>query len=418
MLLAFTAVDAGRRRGAAGPERDRRTTGAPSSRTTAGTVRTDAALVQAQLDRLANPNTAVTPPLRRAVESRAQVSGGPARPRRPARADQRTALVVADSGMPRGQLGQLAGKRATRLSSRRAPASRSSRSPDRRVAAVAAMPVYARPRGARWSAPCSWPGPPAAEPRHPRAVAHPRHGRPSARCSPRRCWPSRLARWVSRPLAGLDSRGRAGSPTATWRSGPWSARGRRSCAGWAPTFNTMAGRLEALVHGNRAMIADVSHQLRTPLAALRLRLDLLAADTDSGHRARAGRRAGGTGPAVPAGGRPARGGPGRERGAGADPVDVAEAARRAGGGLAPGGRRPGHPLEARAPDAGQRDGRRTGSARAGAGLDRRRAPGAGPGQPDRQRARGAERRADQVTVTTEATAAGRADHRRPTTGRA
>src|SRR6185437_13581980 len=48
----------------------------------------------------------------------------------------------------------------------------------------------------------------------------------------------------------------------------------------ATTFNTMAGRLEALVHGNRAVIADVSHQLRTPLAALRLRLDLLAADPD------------------------------------------------------------------------------------------------------------------------------------------
>ena len=48
----------------------------------------------------------------------------------------------------------------------------------------------------------------------------------------------------------------------------------------AATFNTMAARLEALVHGHRAMMADVSHQLRTPLAALRLRLDLLAQDSD------------------------------------------------------------------------------------------------------------------------------------------
>src|SRR6185437_13468503 len=47
----------------------------------------------------------------------------------------------------------------------------------------------------------------------------------------------------------------------------------------AATFNMMAGRLEALVHGHRAMLADASHQLRTPLTALPLRLDLLAADS-------------------------------------------------------------------------------------------------------------------------------------------
>src|ERR1700730_3768610 len=87
-----------------------------------------------------------------------------------------------------------------------------------------------------------------------------------------------LARWVSRPLAGLDTAaGRLADGDLAIRavvdSGPPELRRL------ATTFNTMAGRLEALVHGNRAVIADVSHQLRTPLAALRLRLDLLAADT-------------------------------------------------------------------------------------------------------------------------------------------
>jgi signal transduction histidine kinase len=88
-----------------------------------------------------------------------------------------------------------------------------------------------------------------------------------------------LARWVSRPLAGLDTAaGRLADGDLDIRavvdSGPPELRRL------ATTFNTMAGRLEALVHGNRAVIADVSHQLRTPLAALRLRLDLLAADPD------------------------------------------------------------------------------------------------------------------------------------------
>jgi len=93
-----------------------------------------------------------------------------------------------------------------------------------------------------------------------------------------------LVRWVSRPLAGLTSAaGRLADgdleSRAVVHSGPPELRRLAS------TFNTMAGRLEALVHGNRAVIADVSHQLRTPLAALRLRLDLLAADTDpaTGH---------------------------------------------------------------------------------------------------------------------------------------
>jgi signal transduction histidine kinase len=86
-----------------------------------------------------------------------------------------------------------------------------------------------------------------------------------------------LAQWLSKPLLGLDAAARRLadgdlSIRATTGTGPPELRRL------AGTFNTMAGRLEALVHGSRAVVADVSHQLRTPLAALRLRLDLLAAD--------------------------------------------------------------------------------------------------------------------------------------------
>ncbi|MEW1868570.1 MULTISPECIES: HAMP domain-containing sensor histidine kinase [Streptomyces] len=85
----------------------------------------------------------------------------------------------------------------------------------------------------------------------------------------------RLARWVSRPLSTLDAAAR--------RLGEGALDERADVGGGPPevrrlaaTFNTMAARTEALVHGHRAVIADVSHQLRTPLAALRLRLDVLA----------------------------------------------------------------------------------------------------------------------------------------------
>jgi signal transduction histidine kinase len=86
-----------------------------------------------------------------------------------------------------------------------------------------------------------------------------------------------LARWVSRPLAQLDSAARKIA------DGDLSVRAKTSYGPpdlrrTAATFNMMAGRLEALVHGHRAMLADASHQLRTPLTALRLRLDLLAVD--------------------------------------------------------------------------------------------------------------------------------------------
>src|SRR5262245_37082767 len=88
-----------------------------------------------------------------------------------------------------------------------------------------------------------------------------------------------LARWVRRPLSALDAAAQQlGGGALETRSG--TGHGPPEVRRLAQTFNTMAGRLEALVHGNRAMMADVSHQLRTPLAALRLRLDVLTQDAD------------------------------------------------------------------------------------------------------------------------------------------
>jgi signal transduction histidine kinase len=88
-----------------------------------------------------------------------------------------------------------------------------------------------------------------------------------------------LARWVSGPLSSLDSAAqRLGSGELDTRS--QTGQGPPEVRRLARHFNAMAGRLETLVHGNRATMADVSHQLRTPLTALRLRLELLAQDAD------------------------------------------------------------------------------------------------------------------------------------------
>ncbi len=96
-----------------------------------------------------------------------------------------------------------------------------------------------------------------------------------------------LARWVGRPLRAVDAAARQlgeGRLEARTAGGGGPVEVRRLSA----TFNTMAARMETLIHGNRAVVADVSHQLRTPLTALRLRLDVLAADADESTAAELG----------------------------------------------------------------------------------------------------------------------------------
>ena len=52
----------------------------------------------------------------------------------------------------------------------------------------------------------------------------------------------------------------------------------------ATTFNTMAGRVEGLVQGQRDLMAAVSHELRTPLTRMRLHLELLPDTPDPAAR--------------------------------------------------------------------------------------------------------------------------------------
>jgi signal transduction histidine kinase len=88
-----------------------------------------------------------------------------------------------------------------------------------------------------------------------------------------------LARWVSRPLDALERAAQQLGDGALSARSP-AGQGPPEVRRLAANFNRMAARLEALVHGHQVTMADVSHQLRTPLAALRLRLDLLAQDSD------------------------------------------------------------------------------------------------------------------------------------------
>ena len=86
-----------------------------------------------------------------------------------------------------------------------------------------------------------------------------------------------LARSFTRPLAALDAgaarlgRGDLASRVPVPDDPP-------ELRGLAESFNATAAQLEELVRSQQAFIADASHQLRTPLAALSLRLENLEAE--------------------------------------------------------------------------------------------------------------------------------------------
>ncbi|WP_338673329.1 HAMP domain-containing sensor histidine kinase [Streptomyces sp. SCSIO 30461] len=92
----------------------------------------------------------------------------------------------------------------------------------------------------------------------------------------------RLTGWVLRPVRVLDAAthdiatGRMNSRVAASGGPPELRRLARS-------FNEMADNVEEVLEQQRAFVADASHQLRNPLAALLLRIELLALELPEGN---------------------------------------------------------------------------------------------------------------------------------------
>lgn len=80
-----------------------------------------------------------------------------------------------------------------------------------------------------------------------------------------------IARRIARPLDRLDATARQIADGDLDRRAP--VEGTSEQRSLARSFNTMTGRLAQALHAQRQFVADASHQLRTPLTGLRLRLE-------------------------------------------------------------------------------------------------------------------------------------------------
>ncbi|WP_030679659.1 HAMP domain-containing sensor histidine kinase [Streptomyces rimosus] len=92
----------------------------------------------------------------------------------------------------------------------------------------------------------------------------------------------RLTGWVLRPVRILDA---ASHDIATGRmnSRVAPASGPPELRRLARSFNEMADNVEDVLEQQRAFVADASHQLRNPLSALLLRIELLALELPEGN---------------------------------------------------------------------------------------------------------------------------------------
>ncbi|MEV7346437.1 HAMP domain-containing sensor histidine kinase [Streptomyces sp. NPDC093544] len=92
----------------------------------------------------------------------------------------------------------------------------------------------------------------------------------------------RLTGWVLRPVRVLDATTHD-IATGRLKSRVAAAGGPPELRRLAHSFNEMADNVEDVLEQQRAFVADASHQLRNPLSALLLRIELLALELPEGN---------------------------------------------------------------------------------------------------------------------------------------